>query len=322
MQRRSLAHALLGLAAATVFPAQAQTAYPDKPIRLVVPYAPGGSTSALGQFLAPLLGKALGQSIIVDHRPGGNTTIGTAAVAKSPADGYTILLTASSHVVVPLMSSVPFDPFKDFAPIATLTKTEFVLVVNPAMAARNLREFIAMAKAQPGMVNYGSAGNGSGVHLVAELFAQSAGIRLQHIPYKGSGPMINDRVGGQLQAAFQTPAVAAPFIATGRLRALAVSGTEPIPSLMNVPTLAEAGVANLDVANWFGILAPAGTPKDVVAKLSTALESVSAQAEFKEKIAALGFQPHFTKADRFEADMRAESARIGKLIQAAKITMD
>lgn len=324
MQRRLVSSYLFGLVGAlgVCTAALAQVNYPDKPIRLIVPYAPGGSTSALGQFLAPLLGKAIGQSVVVDHRPGGNTVIGTVAAAKSAADGYTLLLTASSHVVVPLMANTPYDPFKDFAPVATLAKTEFVLVVHPSFPARNLREFIAIAKSKPGEVNYGSAGNGSGVHLVSELFAQAAGVRLQHVPYKGSGPMINDLVGGQLQAAFQTPAVAAQFVASKRLRALAVSGGEHVSSLPGVATLSESGMPNLEVANWFGVLAPAGTPKDAIAKLARALESVSAQDEFKDKLVNLGFQSFFMKADRFDSDMRAESVRMGQLIQSNKITMD
>lgn len=324
MKRRSFSSLLLVSAAAMglATPVLAQTPYPDKTIRLVVPYAPGGSLSALAQSLAPVLGKALGQTVYVDHRPGGNTTIGTVAVAKSPADGFTLLLTASSHVVVPLMTSVPYDPFKDFAPVATLARSEFVLVVNPALPARNVREFVAMAKARPGDVTYGSAGSGSALHLVAEMFAQAAGVKLQHIPYKGAGPMTTDLVGGQLQAAFQTPAVAAPLISAGRLRALAVTGTERMAGLPDVPTLAESGVPNVQASNWFGVLVPAATPKPVIAKLSAALDTVSAQPDFKDKLVSLGFEPYHVNAAQFEADMRAESARMGKLIQASRITME
>jgi tripartite-type tricarboxylate transporter receptor subunit TctC len=308
--------------AALAVSAPSQAAFPDKPIRIIVPYAPGGSTSAMAQFLAPALGKALGESVYVDHRPGGNTTIGTVAAAKSAADGYTLLLTASSHDVVPLMSSVPYDPFKDFVPVATLAKTEFVLVVNPSLPVRDLAEFVALAKSKPGAMSYGSAGNGSALHLVAESFAQAAGVKMQHVPYKGAGPMTTDLVGGRLQAAFQTPAVAAPFISSGKLRALAVTGNETLAVLPGVPTLAQAGVPNVQASNWFGILAPAGTPKDVIAKLQAGLDAVFAQADFQEKLVSLGFEPFHVAGDRFAADMRAESLRMGKLVQSAGIRIE
>lgn len=303
-------------------PAVAQNAYPDKPIRLVVPYAPGGSTSVLAQTLATLLGKSLGQSVFVDHRAGANTVIGTGAVAKAAPDGYTLMLTASSHVVVPLLTSTPYDPFKDFTPVGTVAKTEFMLVVHPALPVQGLNDFVAMARAKAGEVTYASAGNGSGTHLVAEQFAQAAGVKLTHVPYKGSGPLINDLVGGQVQASFQTPAVAMPFIQSKRLRALAVSGNERLAGLPDVPTLAELGIRNFNATNWFGVVAPAGIPREVSAKIANALTSVSAEPEFQEKLASLGLQPFHVKGEQFERVMREESARMAKVIQAARITMD
>lgn len=322
MKRRTFATGFAGLLGSTVLPGLAQPGYPDKPIRLVVPYAPGGSTSALGQLVAPILGKALGQSVFVDHRAGGNTVIGTSAVAKFPADGYSLLLTASSHVVVPLLANAPYDPFKDFTPIATLAKTEFVLVVHPAVPARDIREFLALAASKPGSVTYASAGNGSGTHLVAEQFSRATGIRMQHIPYKGSGPLITDLLSGQVQASFQTPAVAAQFVQSRRLRALLVTGNERMPAFPDVPHAAAARLSDLEVTNWFGLLGPAGLPKDIVGKLEAAATAVASQPEFKEKLLAMVLQPYTVTGAEFERSMRAESARMAKLIRDSKITMD
>jgi tripartite-type tricarboxylate transporter receptor subunit TctC len=299
-----------------------QPGYPDKPVRLVVPYAPGGSTSVLAQTLGTMLGKHLGQTVFVDYRAGGNTVIGTGAVAKSPADGYTLLLTASSHVVVPLISRTSYDPIKDFTPIITVAKTEFVLVVNPSLPAQDLRSFIALAKAKPGTLTFASAGSGSGTHLVAEQFMQATGIKIQHVPYKGSGPLVNDLVGGQVEMSFQTPAVATQFITTRRLRALAVTGSERQPALADVPTLAESGIPNVNVTNWFGIVAPAGTPKEVVTKVADAVEALSGQPEFQEKLSGLGLQPYLLRTAKFGNLMVEDSGRMSKLVQTAKITVE
>ncbi|WP_354683057.1 tripartite tricarboxylate transporter substrate binding protein [Cupriavidus necator] len=322
---KSIAFRVLGALAACLAmagAAPAQTAYPDKPVRLVVPYSPGGSTSVLANALATALGKSLGQSVYIDHRPGGNTIIGTGAVAKAAPDGYTLLLTASSHVVVPLITKAPYDPFKDFTPVATLAKTEFVLVVNPKVNAQNLKEFVALAKTKPGAVTYASAGNGSGTHLVAEQFERVVDIRMQHIPYKGAGPLVNDLLGGQVNAAFLVPAVATQFIQSNRLRAIAVSGKERQSMLPSVPTLSELGVGSLNATNWYGVLAPAGIPKDVAVKVANAIQTVGSHPDFKETLSSLGLQPYSVKSDEFDRMMREESARMAALIKSANITMD
>ena len=310
--------AYVGLAS----PAVAQGNYPDKPIRLIVPYAAGGSTAVLAQTYATMLGDSLGQRMFVEPKPGGNTIIGTQAAKQAAPDGYTLLMTANSHVVVPLMTTAPYDPFKDFIPIAAVAKTEFVLLVTPGLPVQTLQEFIALAKSKPGEVSYASAGNGSGVHLAAEEFAQLTGIKLRHVPYKGSGALINDVVGGHVQAAFQTPAVALPFVKDGRLRAIAITGKDRLAALPNVPTFAQSGVSNFNPFNWFGVFAPVGTPKDVIAKIGTATAALAKQQDFRDKLIGFGLDPYYLSADQFESLMKAESTRMSTLVKSTKITMD
>ena len=320
---RALARTTLsGLLAALAAVAVAQQPYPTKPVRLVVPYAPGGSTSALAQLVAKQLGDVWGQQVLVDHRSGGNTLIGTEHVAKSAPDGYTLMLTANAHVVIPQLVAAPFDPIKDFAPIATVASTELVLVVHPSVPASTLQEFIALAKAKPGGINYASAGSSSATHLAGELLNTLAGIKLQHVPYRGSGPAISDLLGGHVQASFQTPIVAIPYIKSGRLKALAVSGDNRLAAAPQIPTFAEAGVAGFNAATWFGLVAPAETPRPIVEKVAQDLKKMLAAPEFTEKLAGLGLGPFYTTPAQFADLIKSDTARFSKIIKTSHIKLD
>ena len=324
---RKLNHAIGKLAATLsllVFAglASAQTAWPVKPVRLVIPYAQGGSTGVLAQLVAARLGEAWGQQVLVDARAGGNTVIGTDYVAKSAPDGYTLLLTSNSHVVIPQLVATSFDALKDFAPIAAISSTELLLTLNPGVEGDTLQQFIALAKARPGSINYASAGNSSATHLAGELLANLAGIRMQHVPYKGSGPAVTDLLGGQVQAAFLPPIVAIPSVKSGKLKALAVSGETRVGALPQVPTFAQAGLNGLAATTWFGIVAPAGVQRPIIEKVEQDLRRMVAAADFKDKLASLGMDPFYLGASPFEELMKTDMARSARLIKASGIKLD
>jgi tripartite-type tricarboxylate transporter receptor subunit TctC len=300
----------------------AQPAYPSRPVRIVVPFAAGGSTGALAQLLAARLAKAWDQQVIVDPRGGGNTVIGTELVAKAAADGYTLLLTSNSHLVIPQLLATTFDPIKDFVPVATVSRTELILVVNPSVPASTLQEFIALAKARPGEINYASAGTSSATHLAGELLANLAGLRIQHVPYKGSGPAITDLLGGQVQSSFQTPIVAIPFVKSGKLKALAVSGDARLSALPQTPTFAESGLPAFNATTWFGVVAPAGTPKPITDKVAQEIEKVLAMPDFRDKLNELGMEPLVSTPAQFGELMKTTRAQAGRLIKAANIKLE
>jgi tripartite-type tricarboxylate transporter receptor subunit TctC len=254
---------LLGLAGPTV----AQQAYPTRPIRFITPFPPGGSLDPMTRMAAQKLSEKWGQPGVVENRPGGNSIIGTDAVAKAAPDGYTILVAGTPHIVNSNLFATPYDPIKDFEPIATIARSRQVLVVNPSLPANNLQELIALAKARPGQLNYGSSGTGNTNHLAGELLCSLADIKMQHVPYKGAGPAITDLLGGQLQLSFHVTISAMPHIKSGKVRALAISGETRASALPQVPTFAEAGLPAFDIAGWTGMFAPAGTPKAIVEKM-------------------------------------------------------
>lgn len=301
--------------------AGAQT-YPQKPIRLITPFAAGSSTSTVTQLVGKRLSDKVGQSVVVDPRPGGNTIIGTEAVAKSPPDGHTLILVTSSFVIVPLLNPAPYDVVKDFAPIGTLASTEFVLVVHPSLPVKNLREFIALAKAKPGELNYSTSGSGTFTHLASEMFSALAGIRMQHIPYKGSGPAVTDLIGGHVQVSLQAPVIVIPQIGSGKLKPLAISGETRLGTLPGVPTFTQAGLPGYDAKLWFGVLAPAGTPPAIIDKLSADFTSIMAVPVFREELVKQGLDPFVTNADRFAALIKSDSARFAKIIKAGNIRAD
>lgn len=314
---------LLGAAAALAAPgAQAQSgAYPNKPIRLIVPFPPGGSVDPLARVIGQEMSKSLGQQVVVDNRPGGNTVIGTDATAKSAPDGYTFLLTASSHVTQPQLLQAPYDPIKDFTPVATLSTADMILVANPAVPANSLQEFIALAKAKPASLNYSSAGSGNPNHLAGELLDMMAGVKTTHVPYKGGAPAITDLVGGQVQFSFGSPIIVLPHIRAGRLKALGVSSPQRMGLLPQVPSIAET-VPGYEVRIWYAMLAPAGTPKDVIAKVNAEVTRIMALPEVKERLDAAGMERFTMPVDQFERQMRTDMDKFGRIIKAANVKLD
>ena len=300
----------------------AQQVYPGKPIRMIVPYPPGGGSDALARLLGQKLTESWGQQLVVDNRPGGNTIIGTEALAKAPPDGYTILLSSSDHVLLPILLKAPYDPIKDFAPVTTLADGEFILVLNPSVPANNLQELIALAKSKPGQLNYATYGSGSRSHLGTEMFSIMVGIQMQHIPYKGSGPAVTDLLGGQVQLHLGTSASVIPHIKSGKLRAIAISGETRKAAVPQVPTFAEAGLPGFDVKYWYSILAPAGTPKEIVDKLAIEIARILIMPDVTEKLASQGMNPFISTPEQLAALMKAELARFTSVIKTANIKME
>ena len=303
--------------------AVAQPAYPVKPIRLIVPYPPGGSTDPLARLFGPKLTEAWGQQIIVDNRPGGNTVIGTEAAAKAAPDGYTVFLFSTTLAVLPsLIPNLPYDITRDFVGIAALSSTPNVLVVHPSVPAHTLREFIAFAKARPGQLNYGTSGVGGAVHVASELFNLTAGTRMRHIPYKGSGLVVTDLIGGQIHLSFQTPIAVIPHIKTGRLRAIAVAGDNRLAALPQVSTFAEGGMPEYEYKAWFGILAPTGAPKEAIDKMGAELTRVVNLPETREKLTQQGMEPFPLAPTQVGALIKSDVAKYAKIIKAAQIKIE
>ncbi len=300
----------------------AQAPFPSKPIRMIVPFPPGGSVDPLARVISQRMSETFGQQVIVDNRPGGNTVIGTDATAKAPADGYTLLLTATSHVTNPQLLPTSYDPIKDFVPVATISTSDMILVTNPSVPANNLHELLALAKAQPGKLNFSSAGSGNPNHLAGELMNMMADVKTTHVPYKGGAPAITDLVGGQVQFSFGSPIIVLPFIRTGKLKAIAVTSPSRMAVLPQVPTISEAGLPGYEVRVWYAVLAPAGTPKDVVAKLGNEINRIMALPETKEKLDAAGMERFSMPADQFETVMKADMEKFGKIIKTANVKLD
>lgn len=308
---------------ALVGSASAQQSFPGKPIRFIIPYAPGGSTTIMARLVGQKLADSWGQQVLVDNRPGGNTIIGSEAVAKSAPDGYTILLAGSVHVTNPsLYASIPYDAVRDFAPITTVAISEYILVLHPSLPANDLQEFIALAKSKPGLLNYGSSSTGGPTHLAPVLFEMLSGIKLQHIPYKGGGPAIVDLIGGQVQLAFANPANVISHVKTGKLKAIAVSGESRLTALPGVMTFTEAGLHGFSAGTWFGILAPVATPRAIIDKYSAEIARILSLPELKEKLDSQGAAPFASTPEQFAALIRSELVRYAKIIKAADIKLD
>ena len=316
----------IGLCVLAALPSSlaAQDSYPSKPIRLIVPFPPGGSVDPIARMIGQKLTQSWGQQVIVDNRPGGNGTIGTELLAKAPPDGHTLIhLGASTHAVnAVLMRKLPYDSVKDFAPVATVQRSNYVLVVHPSLPANDLRQLVALAKSRPGQISYASSGNGNLNHLAAELFNMITGTATHHVPYKGGGPALTDVIRGEVQMHFSVVISAIPHIQSGRLKPLAIGGEQRFSTLPQVPTFTEAGLPGFDLRPWQGMLAPAGTPRPIVDRLSAEVGKIVSMPEMKERLHGLGMEPLVSTPEQFAALLQADMAKAAKVIEVAKIRLN
>ena len=311
------------VAAILAAPAATAQTFPDHVIKIVVPTSAGGGNDAMARIIGVKLGERLKQPIIIDNKAGANGAIASEFVAKSAADGYTLLFGyIATHGINPALSKVPYDPVKDFAPITMIAEAQEVLVVNPSVKANTVAELVALAKAKPGSLSYASAGNGTAPHLSGELFKQLAGIDMLHVPYKGSAPAITDTLGGTTQVMFPSLVAASQFIKAGKLRALAVTGSKRSPLFPSLPTVAEAGVAGFQITQWYGLFAPAKTPPAVVEKLNRELVAVMNDPDTRKKFADQGADVSTGTPAEFGKFVQAELTKWSKFIRDAKITAD
>lgn len=304
------------IAAATILPASAQN-FPSRPVRFIVPFAPGGNTDVQGRLIALKLTEKWNQQVVVDNRAGAGGTLGVEMLAKAPADGYTIALASFGNILVgpSLFPKLPYDPLKDLTPVVLVSQPPGLLVVNPGLPVKNVGELITYGKANPGKLNYGSAGNGTWNHLFAEHFKALAGIQMTHIPYKGANPAVTDVMGGQIQLAFAPFPSAVPQIKSGRLRVLGVTSAQRSPVLPEVPTVAESGLPGYSAASWFAVLGPAKIPQNVVTIINRDTNAVLAQPEVKAAFAADGTEPAGGTPEQLRESMRSGIAQWGKLVR-------
>ena len=312
---------VLATACAAMFSAPlacAQDKYPSKPVKIVVPYSPGGTNDVVARLLAQKLQTQTGQSFIVENKAGASSNIGADAVAKSQPDGYTLVLVTTGHTIAPsLYASLPYDITKDLTPISTLVTGPMLVLTNSQGPLKSMTELIVTAKAKPGQINYGSAGNGSTTHLAAELIATTAGVKFNHIPYKGSTPAMTDVMAGNADMVMDLMFSSVPFVKGGKLRAIAVTSSQRVPELPDVPTLAEVGMPGLELAVWNGLMAPAKTPKDVIAMLNTEIGKAMASPEIKERLASQGFAVLTGSPEQFSAQLKTEIDRWTKAVKAS-----
>jgi tripartite-type tricarboxylate transporter receptor subunit TctC len=321
LSRRVLvAAAALALATGSAF----SQSWPTKPIRLVIPFPAGGSTDVVGRVIAEKVSQSIGQPVVVENRAGAGGTTGSSVVAKSAPDGYTFLMgTSSTHAIAPaLYAKPPYDVARDFAPVTLLGTATILMVVHPSVPAKSVAEFIAWAKARPGQVMFGSTGNGSVSHLTAEYFKSLAGVDMQHIPYKGDTPMTLDLVAGRVHVAFGTAVAFLPHVQAGKLNALAVTDARPSPVAPRLPTVASSGLPGFEALQWFGLLAPAGTPRDVVTRMHTEVAKALQLPDVQEKLQGLGMQIIGGGPDQFGAFMRSESIKWTKIVRDSGAKVD
>jgi len=319
---RTLRTFVLAVCALAAGAAAAQS-YPTKPIRLVVPFAPGGASDVLARLVGQKLAERLGQPVVVENKPGAATTVGAAEVARAPADGYTLMLAPAPFVIAPLMyQKLPYDAAKDFTGVALLASSPLILTVHPSVGAATPQELLALAKAKPGTIMYGSPGNGSVPHLATELFKLRTGTDFTHVPYKGGGPAVTDLVAGHIGIMFASPIEVSQHVAAGKLKYLVTSTKDRVASLPSVPTAGELGVAGFDVVAWFGLVAPAGTPKDIVGKLSQEIGSILATPEIKEKFAGQGAEITFLPADEFNRFLAREREQWAMAVKVSGAKID
>jgi len=296
-------------------------AYPERPIRLVVPAAAGGAIDVVGRIVGLKLGEQLGQTIVIDNRGGANNIIGTEIAARSPPDGYTLLITAGAHTINPAVyRKLPYDALRDFTPISHIANSGgLVIVVHPSFGARTLQQLIDMARASPGKIAYGSAGFGNSTHIAGEMFQVMAGVKLIHVPYKGAGPAVNDLLGGQIPLMFGPSPVVVPMVQAGRLRPLAFTGLKRSSQLPDVPTVDEAGVKGYENSGWYGMYGPRGVPKAIVARLNAALVAIVQMPDTRERFAALNLEPVGSSPEQFAQFLKDDLEKYARIAKAAGI---
>jgi tripartite-type tricarboxylate transporter receptor subunit TctC len=313
----------LGLAAAMWGGAAMAQDWPSKPITLIVPFPAGGTTDVLARALADKLTTSLKQTVIVESKPGAGATLGADHVAKARPDGYTLLVGAVHHTIASsVYKKLPYDFQKDLLPITTIALVPNVLVVNASTPAKNVAELVAMLKAKPGVYTYGSNGNGTAQHLIGTQFQNLTGTELLHVPYKGSGPLATDLLGGQITLSFDTVTPVLPHIKAGKLRALAVTTAKRSSALPDVPALDEAGLKGFDIGTWFGVLAPAGTPKDVVTRLNAEMVKVIQSAEFRQRMGEIGAEPIGNSTEQMARQIKDETEKFANLVKDANVKID
>jgi tripartite-type tricarboxylate transporter receptor subunit TctC len=292
-------------------------AYPSRAVRLIIPFSAGGAADVPGRILTQRLAQLIGHPVVVDNRPGVGSAIGAEAVAKAAPDGYTLLMISNTHfVTAALHKKLPYDSLNDFTPVSQVTSAPNVLVVHPSLPAKNVKELVALARARPGQIDYASSGNGSTQHLTGALFCSMAGIRMTHIPYRGSGPVTADLLGGQVMVAFPGIAGMLPHIKTGRLRALGVTGSKRSNELPDVPTIAEAGVKGYEMVAWFGVAGPKGMPREVLSKLHAEVLRAVQSAEVQKSLLAVGQEPAWQETpEQFLAFLKVEAAKWARVVK-------
>jgi tripartite-type tricarboxylate transporter receptor subunit TctC len=321
-KRRRIVQAL-GLAVALSAGGAMAQAWPSKPITLIVPFPAGGTTDVLARALADKLTQSLGQTVIVESKPGAGATLGADFVSKAKPDGHTLLVGAVHHTIASsVYKKLPYDFQKDLAPITTIAMVPNVLVVNASTPAKNVAELVTMLKAKPGTYNYGSNGNGTAQHLIGTQFENMTGTNVAHIPYKGSGPLVTDLLGGQITMSFDTVTPVLQHIRSGKLRALAVTTAKRSSALPDVPTLDEAGLKGFAIGTWFGVLAPVATPKDILARLNTEMVKAIQSPEFRKRMDEIGAEPIGNTAEQMAAQIKAETDKFGKLVKEAKVVIE
>jgi tripartite-type tricarboxylate transporter receptor subunit TctC len=321
MMTHQLARSLAALAL-SLLAGMAHAQYPVKPIRFILGYAPGGSSDIVARTLGQKLHESLGQPVVVDFRPGGNTVIAAEILTRAAPDGYTLLMVLNTHAINPLLIKLPYDPIRDFAPVASVGVSPYLLATHPTLPVNNLKEFIAHAKARPGVLNYSSSGAGGLGHLSGELFNQLTGVKMQHVPFKGGGPSTIALLSGEVQLSFIIPILVTSHIKSGRLKGMAVAGKQRLPSLTELPTFAEAGLPQFESTNWFGVLAPARTPGAIIGKLSSEFNRIQMLADVKNKLGAQGIDPLPGTPSEFAALIKSDTDRFARVVKNANIRLE
>jgi tripartite-type tricarboxylate transporter receptor subunit TctC len=317
----AIAAATAGAQTTSTSPAQA---WPTKPIRFISPFAPGGGTDITARALAPKFSSALGQQMLVDNRGGAGGMVGVEIAAKSPHDGYTIVIGTIGNIAInpSLYAKMTYDPIKDLAPISRAANALNVLVVHPSLPVKDVKSFIALAKARPGQLNYGSSGPGAADHLAGELFDNMAGVKMVHVPYKGGAPAMLDLVGGQVQLVFSTVSTAIGSIQAGKIRALGMTGNQRFERMPNIPTISEAGLKGFEVNNWYGLFAPAGTPKEIITRLNAETVKALAMPDVKTRLLDAGIIAVSSTPEAFASYIQSETKKWAKVVRDAKITVE